>query len=234
MKPQQVFARLTDPFQRMGFGGGLYYLAVRALSRLSGDRIKMIRYHFVAQPVPADAGPVRTSERSPIRQIGVDDPLVAQFPRSGKVLARRFGNADECFAAQVGDRFAGYLWLAYAHYDEDTVRARYILDDPTRSAWDYDVYVDPDFRMGRTFSRLWSAANHHLAQKGVRWSFSRIDAANPASLDSHRQLGVQLLHSATFLLVGRWQLTLASIQPFIHVSGKPEDVPRFVLKPPAP
>ena len=150
---------------------------------------------------------------------------------------RSYGLAEglpSTLAYSVTQDHAGYLWLAYAHYDEDTVRARYILDDPTRSAWDYDVYVDPDFRMGRTFSRLWSAANHHLAQKGVRWSFSRIDAANPASLDSHRQLGVQLLHSATFLLVGHWQLTLASIRPFIHVSGKPEDVPRFVLKPPAP
>jgi hypothetical protein len=203
----------------MGRVNGGLYVAARALSRLTGDRARLLRYHFVAQPVPetAPANAVRAS-RMIVRCVAPPDRVIAQFPRADHVVADRFARGCICFVAERDGRFMGFLWLARNGYDEDEVRCRYELADPQRSAFDFDVYVEPQFRAGRCFAALWEAANGYLATQGVRWSVSRISAFNPASLAAHRRLGIRTLFSGSFLRLGAVQLAVLGVPPFVHLS----------------
>lgn len=228
-----LLQRIARNFTQLGWIEAIHYFVARAVSRISRRRVRIVRYHLVAQPVPGDAAAAcRPSAKNPVEFVDADDPIVAEFPRPPSVIAKRFADGGKCLVAHAGERFAGYLWLAHGHYDEDMVRCRYAFAAPEISAWDYDVYVAPDFRVGRTFARLWDTANEHLRAEGVRWSFSRIEAVNPQSLNAHRRLGVRKLFSATFICIGPLQLTVAGNAPYLHLSLSDRARPTLRLKPP--
>ena len=144
------------------------------------------------------------------------DPLVARFPRPQHVLRRRFADGAVCFAAVRNGELLGFIWIQLHQYEEDEVRCLYVLEHSSRAAWDFDVWVDPQFRLTRTFARLWDAANAFLREHGCRWSISRISAFNPASLAAHRRLGLRHLQSGLFVLIGSLQLAFFTCAPFIH------------------
>lgn len=193
----------------------LYYLSEIAL-RGSGKQARLIRYCLVAQPVIETRRVPRPDPNTEIRRIFPGDPLIHAFPRPQDVIAMRFTRGDICLGATVKGRFAGFLWLAFGAYDEDEVRCKYVIVRPDLS-WDYDVHVEPEFRMGRSFLRLWDAANALLHARGVRWSISRISAFNPASLNSHARLGTRLLGKATFIVLGPLQIAFTG-RYFPHFS----------------
>ena len=128
---------------------------------------------------------------------------------------------------------AGFLWLASGIYEEDEVRCRYQLANPTETVWDFDVYVEPRFRLGRTFARLWDAANEDLRQRCIRWSISRISAFNPASLAAHARLGALPLGHASFLCLGRLQLAFLPDRWKPQLSWNNEKRPVLVLRAPS-
>lgn len=220
-------------FAELGTLEASLYLVTRFLEKGSFGRARLIRYHFVAQPVPEKpSSPSRASASSRIRQVTADDPVVRLFPRPPAVIAQRFADGVTCLVAETSGRFAGFIWLKRKAYEEDEIRCRYELVPPERCAWDYDVYVEPEFRIGRTFSRLWDAANAHLSADGVRWSLSRISAFNPGSLAAHRRLGIRRLCSATFLVIGPIQLSVLPRSPFLHVGMSKRCRPVLKLSPP--
>ncbi|MDT3670690.1 MAG: GNAT family N-acetyltransferase [Aromatoleum sp.] len=227
-----MIGRLTSAIRQLGAIDGVLYLAHRALGMLSSDRAGIFRYYLVAQPVPDAPPPAKAAARSAVSLIDAQDPLCASFPRPPHVIAKRFRDGNLCFASRSGERISGFLWLANDAYEEDEVRCLYRLEQPEQSAWDYDVYVEPEYRLGRTFVRLWEAANRHLATEGVRWSFSRISGFNPGSLQVHRKLGIRRLFSATFVRVGPVQITFAGASPYIHVSLSARTRPTLRLSPP--
>jgi hypothetical protein len=152
---------------------------------------------------------------------------VACFPRPQAVIEWRYRSGYICFAATIKDHFAGFLWLSFGHYFEDEVRCQYELTNTRNCAWDFDVYVDPAFRMGRTFSRLWDTANHYLADRGIIWSLSRISAFNAMSLRSHSRLGAIQIHTATFICCGPFQLAWFNTRPFLHLSLHSRFIPKL-------
>lgn len=211
----------------------MLYVASRALQRISGGRVRLIKYYLVAQPV-------RSGTSLPERAGGVEivailegDPLTAQFPRPPAVVAKRYADGAVCLAARAAGRFAGFLWLSPGPYDEDEVRCRYTTLPEGRTAWDFDVYVDPAFRMGRTFARLWDAANALLHKRGVEWTLSRISAFNAESLRAHARFGVRRIGAATFFCIGAVQLTLATLWPYVHLSVVPTSGPKLRLHAPS-
>ena len=209
------------------------YILARLLDSASRGRIRLVRYQFVAQPVPASPQSTsRPSTTSRIRSIDADDPIVPAFPRPPAVIAQRFADGANCFVAESRERFAGFIWLKRDAYEEDEIRCRYEFVPPGRCAWDYDVYVEPEFRIGRTFSRLWETANAHLAADGVRWSLSRISAFNPGSLAAHRRLGIRPLCAATFLVAGPIQLSFLPQPPYLHLGTGPQSRPVLRLSAP--
>lgn len=219
----------------LGVANGLLYLLGRALQKASGNHAFIARYHFVAQPIPADAAPsTRPSAKSRVRLVGPDDPVVAAFPRPAHVIAQRFRDGATCFVAENDGEFAGYLWLARNAYEEDEVRCRYEFGPPALCAWDYDVFVAPRYRAGRTFARLWDAANAHLAAQGVRWSLSRISTFNAASMSAHQRLGIEKLSSATFVVLGPFQFALLPDAPYVRLDSALGRRPVIRLAAPAP
>lgn len=221
--------RIVANISQLGWVDGLFFIVARTLSKLSGRRARIVRYYLVAQPVPHDTRSTRPSLKTTVAFIDADAPLTEQFPRPPEVIAQRYRNGGRCLAATAGDRFAGFIWLARGGYDEDMVRCRYEFAHPEVSAWDFDVFVEPDFRVGRTFARLWDAANQQLSSEGVKWCFSRIESSNPGSLHAHRRLGIRKLFSVTFVCLGSVQLTFAGAAPFIHASFSSRSRPVLCL-----
>lgn len=220
-------------FAQMGALDGLLYAASRAVDKIGCGRVRLIRYHLVAQPVPGAArGTLGPDPNAPVAVATRDSPLVTHFPRPAAVIQRRYESGALCFAAEVRGNFAGFLWLRRNGYEEDEVRCTYVLDEPQRSAWDFDVYVEPSCRLGRTMARLWQAADLHLTAQGVQSNFSRISAFNAPSLAAHARLGLVKCHSTTFLLFGPLQLALLPRPPFVHLSFSDRQRPTIQLRPP--
>jgi hypothetical protein len=215
-------SRLSSPFREFGVGAGLVYVLDRLLHKLSA-RAGLYLYELVEQPVqgqvllpPAHAQHVRFVELQP----GAEQ--LSQVPRPAAVVADRFGQGAVCLAVYMKDRYVGYAWFAFDRYEEDEVRCTYQLQRPAQSAFDFDVYVFPAYRLGRAFAAVWHASNQYLAGRGVTRTCSRIAASNVASRRSHAQLGAREVGRALFLSLGSWQLTWSTALAFpcLHVGSR--------------
>lgn len=195
------------------------WLGVRALlRRVSRGSVRLSKYYFVAQPVAREAA--LPAHRSGVHLYVADtlDDVVAQAPLGEAALRERFARGSRCIVAARGGTLAGFIWLAPTPYHEEAVRCRYRWSPAAAAAWDYDVYIAPHERMGRLFGRLWARAHVLLAAQGVRWTLSYIDAFNPGSLAAHRRLGARVVARGWFLVAGGWQLSVATVAPYVHLS----------------
>lgn len=227
--------KVLDKLSRLGLKDGGLLLLTRLFQITTGGRLRLVRYYFIAQPVPdPDKRPaLRDTPGNPTELIGREAIVVGSFPRPDEVIQARFDAGYICVVTRIGGEFAGYLWLARKAYEEDEVRCRYELTEPEISAWDFDVYVKPEHRVSRAFVRLWAAANDHLHGVGVQWTFSRISAFSKRSLNSHARMGTQVLSSATFLCAGPLQLSFLGCAPYLHVSLSARSRPKIAFAPPA-
>jgi hypothetical protein len=225
---------LLTIFQATASGIGLWNAILFSASRLSsilgGNRIRIVKYYFTAQPVSAPG-----AERSPrsgtfdIAWADADCKLLQQADRPAAILAARFAQGARCLVAANGDDLAGFVWFVTGPYEEDEVRARFVPGPQGEAAWDFDVTIMPQYRMGRLFSYLWARTNAELARCGVRHTMSRISAFNPGSLASHKRLGAQVIGSALFVCVGRLQLMRSSLRPRWHFSWRHDQRPTLVV-----
>lgn len=231
--PPRAAGFVADSFGRLGWKDGALYAISRVLRRVPGANARLVKYYFVAQPVPRTMeSPAPGAGSIFVAAVREGDPLVAHFPRPPEVIARRYADGAICLAAQGRQGFAGFLWITFGPYDEDEVRCRFVTLPAQTTSWDFDVYVDPAFRMGRAFIRLWQAANACLRERKVEWTLSRISAFNDDSLRSHARLGGMRIASAAFLCVGSIQVTVASVRPWLHVSFSPASQPALMLRAP--
>jgi hypothetical protein len=213
----------------------LLYALHRLLQASSGGRARVIAYGFYAQPLgEGSLASVSDDAQTVIGTAHAGDTVVSSFPRPAEVNARRFSDGAACFVAYIKGQFGGHIWISRRYYDEDEVRCRYMLVDPERCVWDFDVYVEPRLRLGRTFARLWKAVDARLASEGARWSFSRISVFNAASIRTHRRLGAVPIGSAVFVVLGPMQWAALSAPPYFHVSLSPRSRPQVRLSAPRP
>ncbi|GMV31391.1 MAG: hypothetical protein AMXMBFR59_35160 [Rhodanobacteraceae bacterium] len=226
-----MFASVRQLAKTLGAGTAACYAVARLLEIATRGALRLVSYRFVAQPVPQDGetAPARAGAIE-LRRLQADDPLVTQLPRPPAVIARRFRDGAHCLAAIKGERLVGFLWFKESEYVEDEVRCCYRFD-PTAAVWDFDVYIDPEFRLGRLFARLWDFANRELRARGYRWTLSRISAFNPASLAAHARLGARRIGSAVFVVAGPLQVSFASFAPYVHLGWRDDMYPVFVLNP---
>jgi GNAT superfamily N-acetyltransferase len=211
--------------REIGFANAALLGITRSAYRISAGRVRIYRYCFVAQPISTPA--LAPSAGILIRRVDPEDPLTAQFPRPRNVIVERFASGALCLAAERRGLFAGYIWLKEHSYLDDEARCEYLLPPRGEAVWDFDVYVDPAFRHGRMFARLWSAAHEWMRERGYRWSISRISAFNSPSLSAHRRLGTVRLGTATFVQIEGLQLALLDRAPYLHFTGREGDVPRL-------
>lgn len=228
--PVQRFRALVAD---LGVPVACLYLLHRIAMRLGRGHARLVAYALCAQPIGAGRlAPLREDPHTVIATVAAADPLCASFPRPADVIRQRFDDAARCYVARAKGSFGGYIWISRDRHAEDEVRCEYILAAPGCSAWDFDVYVEPRLRLGRTLARLWWHVDQALAAEGVRWSFSRISLFNSGSLGAHQRLGAVRLGTAIFLVLGPAQLALLSVAPFVHASWGNSPGPHIRLAPP--
>lgn len=211
------------------FNTGLFVLN-RLLVIISSGSLRLYKYNLIGQPVAkVSLLPPGRGRKIEIRLVQPHDEITRQFPRPAAAIQARFEQGAKCLVAFKDGQFVGFLWLLLGSYQEDEVRARFTPLPPKQAAWDFDVYVAPDFRLGLAFPRLWDEANRLLTGNDIQWSCSRISAFNAGSLGAHARLGTVSLGNAIFFCAGRWQITFASIPPYFHLSLNPESFPEFHL-----
>ncbi|MEM9386263.1 MAG: GNAT family N-acetyltransferase [Pseudomonadota bacterium] len=227
----RLLRRLTSTFSRFGAFNGCLYLFARLAKGTTGGHISLRRYLFFAQAVPPQdpKAQKRRARFAPIRSALPDDPLVEQFPRCATVLETRWREGSHCLAADHEGQFLGYIWLHFGAYVEDEVRCRFVPTPGDKAAWDYDVYVIPERRLGLGFVCLWDAANEYLRERGYEWSVSRVSAFNTPSIRSHERMGAKALGSAIFLTVFGMQMMFSSKAPYLHVSFSSANMPSMNL-----
>lgn len=192
-----------------GSGLALLYVLHRVLQKASGGRAAVVPYLLVAQPVGNSAlGSVKPDSATVVREARHDDALLPSFPRPTVINEQRFSDGARCHVASVKGDFAGHIWIARQCYREDEVRCTYLLADPERCVWDFDVYIEPRFRLGRTMARLWRGVDDALVAQGVQWSFSRINRFNLGSVRSHQRLGAREVGRISFVVLGPVQIRL--------------------------
>ena len=126
------------------------------------------RYVFVAQPVIADKLTPRNRGLSiEVRRVGETDPVLATLPPPEGVIRFRFAQGAVCLGAYKDGDLIGCIWLCLGPYNEDEVRCRFIPLPQGQAAWDFDIYVHPQHRLGFAFSRLWDAANEYLRERSA-------------------------------------------------------------------
>ncbi|MBK1696017.1 GNAT family N-acetyltransferase [Rhodovibrio salinarum] len=209
----------------LGAWSTLLYVLHRVCARLP-VAISVYSYRLVAQPVAATPRlPARRAARFTSRLLQPGDPALKALPSDRAVVKRRFAQGAECLALYRDDTLVGTLWFVVGAYLEDEVRCRFVPLPSGRCSWDFDVYVDPAFRMTGAFAALWDAADAELARRGVVASLSRISAFNPASLRGHASLGAVPVGRADFLCLGPLQVMRASCAPGLSVGWGPQAVP---------
>lgn len=224
-----MFRQFKQVLRDFGWLDSALYAVDRLLRKITGKWARIERFVIVAQQL-ADKPllPPGRGRKIDVTEVHAEHAITRSFPRAPAVIRQRYGQGAVCFAATRDEKFVGFIWLVTGAYDEDVVRARYLLPPSGNTAWDFDVYVSPDERLGFTFPRLWDSAYEYLRGKGIRWSLSRISAFNPASLAAHRRLGARSIGTATFLRLGRLQLMLSTFPPYLNLSlGKSVPVLRL-------
>ncbi len=212
------YQRWRAAYVQRGLLNTVLYALRRFLTGYS-RHLRLYKYYFVAQPVAASANlPAHRGRRIEIRCVPPTDSAVALFPRPPSVVQARYNQGATCLGAFQDDRFVGYAWIIADMYDEDEVRCRFCPLPAGRSAWDFDFHLQPDYRGGAAFGRLWDEVNAYLSARGIGWTLSRISAFNTASLAAHRRLGARILGSALFFSIGSWQLMFATVAPFFHLT----------------
>jgi len=216
----------------LGWWNAWLYLCGLVLRRCS-SRAQLHKYYLVAQPVPAQPLlPQRRRTAITINVVSQAEYDPAWFPRPLEAILARFEQGAVCFVAFKAQEAIGCLWLLPGPYLEDEVRCRFIPSPPGQAAWDFDVYLQPAYRSGRTFAYLWDHANGWLRERGIGWTMSRIDAFNRASLDAHRRLGAQRVGALLFVGVGKSQMLLADVRPYVHLSRNARRCPEIVVSAP--
>ena len=222
--------------RELGWRDAAWYAASVLAPRCTRARCEVFKYDIVAQAIPpASATPARARASAIAVRRGAAAEMAADgsaFLRPSGVLASRHGQGAECLAAYRGAELLGFMWFVCGPYDEDEVRARFVPADAL-GAWDFDIEILPPHRMGMAFARLWDAANARLQARGVQWSYSRISAFNAPSRAAHRRAGALTVGRAVFVRWGRWQWTLASLAPYLHLSRDGNSRPEFRLAVPA-
>lgn len=227
----RMIRRLTSPFKEFGLFAGLIYLIAQVLEWLAVG-ISLHLHDLMVLPVSDKKMlPPEASNGIEIREIKPGDPELDLMPVSTATVESRFMQSAVCLGAFQKGGLIGYIWLCLDEYEEDVVRCTYALNPSGKSAFDFDLYIFPQYRMGRGFARIWDGAYNFLHRRGIRYTFSRMTRFNLASRRAHAHLGCKRVGTAIYLAFGKKELMLASIAPYWHLSLQESVRARLQLNP---
>ncbi len=211
-----MLQRLAGPFRRFGFFPGLVLAIHRVLSRRS-PRLGLLYHDWMVQPIPEK--PLLSARRSQAyetREIPKGDPLIDRMPIRPEIRVSRFAQDAICLGTFRNDELVGYIWLSFGTYEEDEARCTFILEPESESVFDFDLYIPEKHRMGMAFAAVWDGASRYLRERGVRYSYSRLDHFNRKSAAAHDHFGWKQVGRAIILRLWSVELIVANVHP--HVS----------------
>jgi hypothetical protein len=110
------------------------------------------------------------------------------------------------------------------------VRCQFEPQPHGKAAFDFDIYLFPEYRLGLGFFALWEHANKYMRERGIKSTCSRVSRYNTQSRKSHSHLDCKQVGVAIFLTGPKRQIMLASIAPYIHFSNTPEKRPTIQIR----
>lgn len=173
------------------------------------------RYAIMAQP--------RTSLPAMPRGFRVealDAAVLArhQVDASPEVQSLRFAAGLTCLGVfDRQDRLTGLVWLGTGTYAEDEVAVSFLL--PSHCCWDTGLWIEPAYRMGRSFAALWAGVSEWMAARGLTHSLSRVADYNLPALTAHHRMGGVVLAYHSFLRIGRWQWSRTARPWLVRADG---------------
>lgn len=213
-----MLRRVLGPFIEFGFGAGLLYAINRVLRALS-PRLGLQVYELMGQPV--SAVPLLPSSRTrnlTFAEVPSGDPAIERMPARTEIKAQRFEQGAKCLGVYRKGDLMGYIWFCFGRYREDEVRCSYELNEPERSAFDFDLYVFPEYRMGTAFASIWYSANEYLRERGMQATYSRMTRFNLTSRNAHARLGSRRVGRAAFLQVWALEAMVATVRPYVALT----------------
>jgi hypothetical protein len=212
--------RLLGELKRLGFIGSIAYYVPRVVSRISRGRCKIFPIAFYAQPV-GTMRLVREEANTGVTVAPLSPTTLSEatFGRPEGVIAERFLSGQICIAAVKDTVLMGFIWISTGALKERLVRCEFEPFPIGAVAWDYDIYIVPRYRLGRTFARLWDGAREYMRQRGFKASVSWIELSNVGSIRAHLRIGARRVGWAVFVTAWDAQVTFCSVPPFFHWSS---------------
>lgn len=227
----RLLRKARETILELGWLNGGLCLIERALSRC-GTTVSIGKYYLVAQPVAAGRlVPERRGQAFSILTLEGDHPLLHDLNRPPDEIARRLAGGAVCFLALREGRVIGHLWVTRSPYLEPHHRTCFVPYPANSVAWDFDMVIVPEERLGIAFARLWDHANEFLRASGAAWTCSRVSAFNSASLRAHTRLGMRVLHSIYYFGVGSVQVMVGDARPFLSISLARRSAPEVIVSP---
>ncbi len=202
----------------LGLAGLASYALARAVAR--SRAIRFYRYALVA----VDLADLPAMPRGlHVRALSADDLAGHAIDAPAAVQAARFGQGMTCLGAfNARGALLGVTWITAQHPVEDDVAVRFVL--PSGGCWDTGLWIDPRYRMSRAFAALWAGTRDWMAARGLTISYSRIADYNLASAAAHRRLGARTLRHHSILIIGPWQLSLATRPRALRIGSQPAEL----------
>lgn len=171
--------------------------------------------NLYAQPVPESCEDSRADLT--ITQIDRNDERIENLCYVETHQAR-FDQGAVCFCALHSGRIVAAMWLTTDPYFDKDVRCNIALPENSSTAYLIYIRVSSTVREMGIASHLWSAANKYMRQRGIQWCVFKIDTFNKASINLHEKQGAQRTGTATYVVIGKLQLSFLPHRPFVHLS----------------
>lgn len=217
---RKVINKFAAVYRTFGVAVGTAYLGHRFFTKL-GESSGLYVYHFYEQLLDRPEK-IRESKFT-FEWLDSFSSSLLVLPRPKERLEGRFNGNTRCLLGKKNGEFVSCAWFASKLFNEDEVNYRVAL--APHQVWDFDVFVTPEYRLGRLFFYTWQKASFDLGRQGFRTSLSRISAYNLTSITTHEKLGAKRVGSAMFLKISGFQITVATRKPYLAVSlgekGKP-------------
>ncbi len=227
-----MLSKLEQLITDLGWAVALCYGLDRAFAAVCGC-LALTPYLLVAQPIPKRRLLSGKRGRSiAVREVDAADLTDCEMPLTPELLAARRSRGAKCFGVFEDGRLIGFHCLALGPHEDEAVRARFVPEPAGESAWDFDIFLLPEKRVGLSFIRLWDEIFDYLRQQNIHWSMSYISRYNTGSLKSHQRLGAIAVARLVAVKAGSWQAFVMNVSPFLLISTGPRSRP--VIRVPAP
>lgn len=211
--------------REMGVAGWCSYKLDRLLAKASRGRMRLWILCLYLQPVPSR--PLLTAQRQTNLRFGIVTAAqfsASDFKRPKAAIDSRFERGSVCVAGWTDKGIAGYLWLHFGRLRERMFACDFEGLPAGRTCWDYDLEIAPQYRLGRTFARLWDETFRVLRKRGIAHTASWIHYANLASRRSHERMGAIQAGWLILLDAFEFKMALASSRPFLRFAGPGERI----------